>query len=522
MYIETNDELVPKHFIICTFYGVETCFCWYEDKVIIFPYTNDDFVSTEVLTAPAPIKSIQCFASRVFFICSPHGVYKLSRDREFAVLSKSAIGMGTVFYELLTPRNKYLYLDNKQNMMNKLLLQLSPEESDSSRLSVCTLNVENTIQQFMQTITKNDSNIENLCILAIGKKVLTLINETVQIVYSSIYPIRDIIPVQADSKVASLLLLTNKDSVVVMHSKNDTLTFEKIFLGVNVQTICAGFSLSTMDSLWLVYSDESKLYFGKKQLLKPDSVQRFSIQNSSFPCLRYYNSKIILGLTMNKQLVKFSIDEVEKELSVEQDTFIGLSEDMLKGTNFIMDKIYKGTQEIQTLNNMLQAEEERLKRINLYAHKQKVQFSPNISLRRIANLLLLSVTFFDNLPKDSWAVFNVKFENETTFCIKKVEDQETIVDIYIPDGKTVSSLQVATDLITLKEEGHPWCLIRNYVVYPLREKKKRKKPRLDTENFINSKITMLEKLLQEGNIDMKTLSEIKRNVRRECLAGNDV
>ncbi|XP_076300929.1 uncharacterized protein LOC143219043 [Lasioglossum baleicum] len=522
MFITTNDEFVPKHFIICTFYGVETCFCWHEDKVVIFPYTNDDFVSTEVLTAPAPIKSIQCFASRIFFICFPHGVYKLSRDREFAVLSKSAIGMGTVFYEVLTPRNKYLYLDNKQNMMNKLLLQLSPRESDSGRLSVCTLNAENTTQQFMQTVTKNDSNVENLCILAIGKKILTLINETVQIVYNSIYPVRDIIPVQADSKIASLLLPTNGDSVVVMHSKDDTLTFEKIFLGVNVQTICAGYDLSTMDSLWLVYSDKCKLYYGKKQLLKPDSVQRFSVQDNSISCLRYYNPNIILGLTVNKELVEFPIDEVEKVLSMEQDTFIGLSADMLKGTGLIMDKIYKGTQEIHTLNNRLQAEEERLKRINLYAHKQKVQFSPNISLHRIANLLLLSVTFLDNLPKDSWVVFNVKFENETTFCMKKVEDQETVVDIYIPDGKTVNSLQVATDLITLKEEGRPWCLIRNYVIYPLREKKKRKKPRLGATDSINSKIAMLEKLLQDGTINMKTLSDIKRNVRRECLDGNDV
>ncbi|XP_033324725.2 uncharacterized protein LOC117219594 [Megalopta genalis] len=518
MNIRVNSEIVPKYFIVCKFYEVETCFCWNEDKVIIFPYGNDKSVPFKVLTAPASIKNIQCFASRIFLICVPQGVYELSREGKFVILMKSAIGMGTDFYEVLTVRNKHLYLDNKKDTTSKLLLQLSSEERDSSKLSTYTVNVENTTQQFMQTITKDDCSIENLYVIAIEKKILMLMNETVQIMYNSIYPIRDIIPVQSDSKIAGLLFVTSGDNVVVMHSKDNKLTFEKILLGVNVHTICAGFSLSSMDSLWLVYSDESKLYYGRKQLLKEDNVQQFCIENNSFPCLRYYNSKIILGLTTNKQLVEFPIDTVEKVISREQDSFIGLHLDMLKDTNLIMDKIYKGTQEIHKLNNELQAEEDKLKRINLYAHKQKVQFCPNIVLHRVTNLFLLSATFGDILPKDCWVVFNVKFENETTFCMKRVEGQETVVDVDIPEDKMINSLQVNVDLISLKEEGYPWLLIRNYVIYPHREKTKRKKAKVERVDFINSKIAILEKFLQEGTIDMRTLSEIKRSVRRECMA----
>ncbi|XP_078032995.1 uncharacterized protein LOC144467885 [Augochlora pura] len=413
---------------------------------------------------------------------------------------------------------RHLYLDNKKDLSSRLLLQLSPEETDSSKLSTYTVNAENTTQQFMHTISKNDSSIENICVIAIGKKVLTLTNETVQIIYNSIYTIRDIIPVQIDSKIAGLLFVTSGDSVVVLHSTGDKLSFEKILLGVNVQTICAGFSLSTMDSLWLVYSDESKLYYGRKQLLQADNVQRFSIENNSYPCLRYYNAEIILGLSANKQLMTFPINAVEKVISTEQDTFIGLNLDMLRGTDLIMDKIYKGTQEIHKLHNDLEAEEDKLRRINLYANKEKVQYSPNIVLHRVANLFFLSATFGDIFPKDCWVIFNVKFENETAFCMKKVEDQETIINVRIPEDKMINSLQVQTDLICLKEEGHPWFLTRNYVICPHREKNRRKKAKVDRLDFINSKIDILNKFLQEGNINMKTLSDIKRSVRRECLA----
>ncbi|XP_076229229.1 uncharacterized protein LOC116431448 [Nomia melanderi] len=515
MYITTNNEFVPKQFIIYTFYGEETCFCWNEDKVVIFPYTNDNFVSAEVLTAPAPIRSIQCLAGKILFTCIPHGIYKLLKDRKFAVLSKTAIAVGTLFYEVLKPRNKYLYLDNKQDKTNKLLLQLPPEENDSRKLCTYALSVENATEQFIGTLAKPNCNVEHLCIVAMGKRILILMRETVQIIYNSIYSIRDIIPVQIDSKVGALLFLTNNDNIIIMYSKNDTLAFEKIFIGGNIHSLCAGFSRLTENALWFVYSDESKLFYGRKQLSSIDNVQRLSVQDNSFCCLQHYNSKVILGLTMDKQLTEFSTDTIEKTLSLEHDVFINLHPDMLNGTNLIMDKIYKGTQEIHTLNKTLQAEEDKLKRINLYAHKCKIHLCPKMLLHRIANLLFLSVTF-SNLPKNSWVILNVKCKNENIFCMKKVEDQETIVDVHIPEGKAVNFSQVSIDLVTLKDKGYSWCLIRDYVTYARHEKNKKKRTRSDKTSLINSKIAMLENFIQEGNIDMKTLSEIKRKVRKEC------
>ncbi|XP_043266271.1 uncharacterized protein LOC122405521 [Colletes gigas] len=511
MHITTNDYFVPKAFILNTFYGEKTCFCWNENKLVIFPYANNDFVHLDVLTAPASIKNIQCFEGRAFLICSPRGIYKVSKDREFAILSKNAIGVGTVFYEVLKPRNEYLYLDNKQKMTSKVLLQISSEESDSINLCcVYPMDTKNTTEQFISTITNKDSTVKNLCIIAIGKRVLTLVNETVEIIYSSIYSIRDIIPVQTNSKVAGLLFITSMD-IIVMHSKDNKLTFETIFLGITLQAVCANFSQLSKDTLLLVYSDKSKLYYGKKRLLV-DNIQRMSIQGESFICLQCYDSKTMVGLTTDKQLIEFSIDTVERTLSTENDTLINLHSDMLKGTNLIMDKIYKGTQELHRLNQVLITEEDKLRRISLYAHGHRVQFCPKLLIHRIANRSFLSANFDDVLPKNSWIVLNLKSECQNIYCIKKVVEQETTVDMYIPEGDTVNFLQVTMDLIAFKEEAYPWCLIKNYIAPKKNTKRKTRSAKTD---FVNSKIEMIESMIKERNIDMKKLSEIKKSVRRQ-------
>ncbi|CAD1468896.1 unnamed protein product, partial [Heterotrigona itama] len=505
MYINTNTYFLPKNFIVHTFYGERTCFCWNQNELIIFPYGNNE--SVEVLTAPASIKTVQCFSGRIFLICIPQGIYKLSRDREFAVLSKSAIGMGTVFYEVLIPRNGYLYLDNKQKMSNKLLFKLSSKEINSSQLCVHLLNMESTTEYFMKALTNNYSTIENLCIIADGQKLLTLINENVQIIHSSIYSIRDIIPVWKNSKIVALLLATTTNVIVMIHSKDNTLIFETIYLKTEIQTICAGFSESSDDMLWIVYLYESEFYYVKKQLLV-DNIHQIRVQDKNFVCLQSYDSKMILGLTQDKQLVEISINTIEKNLSIENDTFINLHSNMLEAATVIKEKIYTGTQELQVLNETLTTEIDKLKRINLYAHKDKVHFCPKITINYVANRLFLSANFHDVFPKSSWVVLNVKLEYQNLFCMKKVVNQETIIDIYIPENLAINFSRIAIDLITFKDKGHPWCIIRDYVISDYIEKQKKKRSNHD---FINSKITKLETLIRERNINMKKLSEIKKS-----------
>ncbi|XP_017886497.1 uncharacterized protein LOC108628819 [Ceratina calcarata] len=510
MHIKTSVEFSPKKFVVHTFYGEKTCFCWEENNLVIFRYTNRDDISAEVLTTPARIKTIQCFGDRAFVICVPRGTYKISKDRKFAVLSSSAIGMGTVFYETLKPRDNYLYLDNKQTMAHKLLFELSSNECSADQLCVYLLTADTIARQFMTALTSNDSNVENLCIIAEAQNVFVLFKETVQIIYHTIHPIKDIIPVQKDSRIAGLLFLTRLDEIILIRSKHDKLVFEKIYLGTQIETICAGFSQLLTDSLWIVYVCESKMYYARKQLLVED-VQQIRVQDRKYVCFQSYDSKEILCLTQDKELVEISISTIERKLSEINDTSINLHPSMLDVT-FMMDILYKESQKLHSLNEILTIEEDKLKRINLYAHKYTVRSCPKMTINRMANQLYWSINFEDALPKGNIVVFNVKLGYQNFFSMKRIE-QQTAIDIHIPEHLTTHRLQVSTDLVILKEENCPWLVIKNCIINSEQSKKKKK------SNFINSKIAMLENLIQEGNITMDKLSDIKRSVRKEL---NDI
>ncbi|XP_076759314.1 uncharacterized protein LOC143428384 [Xylocopa sonorina] len=509
----TDESFSPKNFTVYTFYGERTCFCWDQNKLVIFPYTDSNYGTLQVLITPAPIKTIQCFDDRIFLICIPHGIYKVMRNREFAILSKSAIGMGTAFYKVLKPRAGYLYLDDKETKVNKLLFQLSVKEIDSTQLCIYPLNVDNIANDFLKVLTNNDSNIKNLCIIGDGLKLLTLVNETVQIIYSSVYTIKDIMPIQKYSKTAGLFLLTNTDVIIIMYSKDNMLSFETVCLGTQTQAVCAGFSQSSEETLWIVFLYKFTLYYAKKQL-SIDDIQKIRVGGKSYLSLQFCDSKTILGLTVDKELVEISTNTIERALSMECDTFINLHSNMLKGAMLIMDEIHRLTQELHFLNKTLIKEEDKLKRINLYAHKQRIRLSPKIMINRIANQLFLSANFQDARPKNSQIVVNVKSQYRHLLCAKKIKDQETVVDIHIPEYVTENVTEIAVDLIVFKNERNPWLLIKNYVIDSYQEQNKRKKLKSNSD-FISSKIDKLQAFITKGNVNMKELSDIKRNARRK-------
>ncbi|CAL7938294.1 unnamed protein product [Xylocopa violacea] len=420
--------------------------------------------------------------------------------------------MGTAFYEILTPRAGYLYLKNKETKVNNLLFQLSVKEIDSMQLCSYPLNVDNITEDFLKALTNNDSNVKNLCIIGDGLKLLTLINETVRIIYSSVYAIKDIMPIQKYSKTAGLLFLTNAD-IIIMYSKDNVLNFETICLGTQIQTVCAGFSQSSEETLWIVYLYKSTLYYAKKQL-STDDIKKVKVEDKSYVCLQVYDSKTILGLTVDKQLVEISTDTIERTLSIECDTFVNLHSNMLKGSTLIMGEIHKATKELHCLNKTLIIEEDKLRRINLYAHKHRIRLCPKIAINRIANQLFLSANFQDVRSKNSQIVVNVKSQYRYLFCAKKITDQETVVDVHIPEYLMVDVTEIAVDLIVFKTEENPWLLIKDYIIDSDQEQNKRKKIKSNSD-FIRSKIDKLRAFIMEGNINMKELSDIKRNARRK-------
>lgn len=236
--IDDEEEIVPRYFTVCDFYGVETCFCWNPDKLMIYPYTRKDssMQNTRILSTPAPIKKVQFFDSRAFLICSPQGAYKVSRNGEFALLSKNALSMGSEFFQVLIVKNNGVYLDNKQVKSSTLLFPLISNASET----VCTfpLNPASTEPQFINHFTAGWEVEGNLCVVGYHRKLYTLRTDIVQLIYVSDSIIVDILPVKRRDKVAGLLLLTEHANLVILvHDTGNKCTgecelvFERIYLG---------------------------------------------------------------------------------------------------------------------------------------------------------------------------------------------------------------------------------------------------------------------------------------------------
>ncbi|XP_015176893.1 PREDICTED: uncharacterized protein LOC107066615 isoform X2 [Polistes dominula] len=167
MNIVTKDnEFFPEHFVLCNFYGNDECFCWNNDKFVMFSYNLETSTSSlPVLIAPGQIKNIQCFSNRVFFTCSPRGVYKLSREGRFSVLSKSAISIGSMFFEILKSMDDCLYLENKQDKSSKLLLRLPPTSKELEELCTFSLNAKNSEDDLRNILLDGNSTVDNLCLI---------------------------------------------------------------------------------------------------------------------------------------------------------------------------------------------------------------------------------------------------------------------------------------------------------------------------------------------------------------------
>jgi len=524
MYIAIDDkEIVPKRFVVCNFYDVETCFCWNADKLVIFPYTRNNSTGTRdvrILSTPAPVKKVQFFDSRAFLICSPQGAYKVSRAGEFALLSKKALDMGSEFFQVLIAQNGDICLANKQIKSSTLLFSLT-----NAKEIVCSfpLNPTSTEPQFMSRFAAGWETERNLCAIAYYKKLYTLRGDTVQLVYTSDIAIVDILPVKRQNKVAGLLLLTEHPNVVILvhdggdqYAKRYGLAFERIYLGENMRdciALCIGFSLCREHILWIVCCNQFRMYYIKKELFV-EAVQEARVEERTFTCMQYYKPNVILGLSRRKELVELSLEELDKSLSINNN--IVLHTEMFQRTDIIMEKICAKVKELNALYENLSDEQDKLKRINIYATKQKLQINPHIEVSRLCKHRYLGLSIPDKLPKHSYMIFTFASKNQRTFCMKKVTENEAFtIKMPINENRIFCTSSINMDLITLMNEQRPWCLIQNFINSPPQDLKRKRGPKKDKTVFINAKIASLLHLIAEKELNMTKLCEIKRIIRAE-------
>jgi len=504
---------------VCEFYGVETCFCWNRDKLITLPYTGNDSVArdTQVLLTPDPVQKIQCYDGRAFLICEPQGIYKLLRTNDsFAVLSKNALAMGAEYWEVIVTYRNGVYLDNKQTKTSKLLFQYSITSKVTKKIHALLLNLKNTKTQFVNSLIINQESEENLCIFAHDRKLFVTRADVVQLIYTSDTTIVNIVPVKQDNKVAGLLLhLVNVDTVILVHSKNYNLIFEKIHLGKDVRntsTLCVGFSLQTENVIWIVYCDQYRTYYMKKELFT-EIVQQTQVDERTFKCMQHYKTDVILALSQDNELIEFSLEKFENSLSVTND--ISLCINMFQKTDFIMEKICAKAKELNVLYKSLADEQDKLRRINLYASKQRFKINPHIEVSKLCHYRYLTLNISDKLPKHSHIVVTFISKNHNIFCIKEITDMNLTIKMPIKENKMLHSSIFSMDLITLLDEQHPWCLIRDFIDCSSQNIKRKRELKRDKTVFINTKIMSLQNLIKDKDLSMTKLCEIKKVIRSE-------
>ena len=83
MHINTKYKL--KNFAILNFYDKETCFAWNGQVLISFPSENCEFAreaNIKIIQIPKEIKGLRNIDQRVYVLCKPSGIYKLTEKLE--------------------------------------------------------------------------------------------------------------------------------------------------------------------------------------------------------------------------------------------------------------------------------------------------------------------------------------------------------------------------------------------------------------------------------------------------------
>ena len=504
-----SENFIPKDFIICNFYGRDVCFIWNEDEFVCFEYTYKNSTNKlNVLKAPAKIKDIREFDERVFFLCSPSGIYKLTEGYGFASLSESGIELGGHFCEVLTSNNGMLILKNKKSKSTTKLFS-------ASSVHVLSLNDNKTNKSLRRALLVDNYNSNvNLCIIANNNKLFKVYDQVVQIIYSCDYEIIKIEPIEKNDLIVGAVLQTSENVIILIHLVNDKLKYNKIFLKTKVSRMCAVMDKSEDNSILFIYTDGLNTYYTKK-ILSKDLVQEIGTEEIFYKSFKPYQSKYMVFLNDSKELLQIEIEKLQDKSNQSVNDYVKLEPAMLKGLERILENICQNTVELDELKTKVAEKGDKLKRINLFVNKQHLKYCPEDNVKKLLNQTFLITKFEKVLPKNTTVVKMLKSRGKSIFAMKHVKDYETIVEMPISIPNLSSKLYTTIDLITYRNNGAVWCLIKNYIQDPFPSKNNKVHLTNDQLEFVKKKLVQLKSLIEENNTSMEALADIKRSVREQ-------
>lgn len=287
--------------------------------------------------------------------------------------------------------------------------------------------------------------------------------------------------------------------------------FPKVYLASNVEDLCAGISNDSEDIIWLVHIDQTRVHYWVKSLSE-NTFRKIKMEHARYVAIKNYNCELLMCLTNEGELLEFDVDSLGFT-RIQQEEFVGLKPDMLKDTEEIVDAICARATELQNCNETLLEEMEKLKRINMYSHQQRIACPLDLHVERIAGGVFVKIKFGVALPLHCYVAVSLVTDKRFINCIKFIEDTETVLDLRLNSENIDENTSVQVDLVTLAEESKAWCIIRNYIKHATTPKD----VRVPNEKiqFINSKLAALHKMHNEHATSMKKLSALKKTIRRE-------
>ncbi|XP_015116347.1 uncharacterized protein LOC107040671 [Diachasma alloeum] len=526
---EVGCEFPTNNLEILNFYGTEAGFIWNEDKLLIFPYHPDSTSDEEVqiidsgplkshkLTAPKPIKTICSYSGRVFIVCEPTGIYKLSDKYKFVVLSTTGIGLGCEVHQVLTPTRGWLYLADKITKKSKHLFQLSENVNYRDYDGVIVYD----LRQILFCASGDDDN--KSCLITSGKKLYKLIDERVTIIHVESNFITDILAVKRDQRDFGVGLITEGNYLVLLLPDEDTrklMPLRKLCYDGDIVALTIYFPRASTDQLWCFHTNGHNIYHRRvcidcSGLDRNENVEVvFTSNERIINCLRPRGDGILM--LSDGQLTEFEIMKMGRD--GEKREFNTLKEDMIRNTNIIVDKICERAKELELVNKGIAVAQGRLERISAYAHKQKTQYSPAVRILRVGGRQYLEVKL-EGLPLDSQVFVNVVIESQRLFASKVVCDRVTTLEVPLEIGNLgeVEKFDVRIDLVAAQCETQLWCILNNYGVDSSKVLGGEGSCRAatDRENLLTAKLSTLRSLMEKKSVDDVKLRYIKKSIRKE-------
>ncbi|XP_063987020.1 uncharacterized protein LOC135167603 [Diachasmimorpha longicaudata] len=522
---EIGSEFPTDHLEILNFYGTEVAFIWNKDKLIIFPYhpnfTRDGEMQIidsrslviEKLIAPKPLKSICSYLGRIFIICEPTGIYKLSKKLKFVVLSKTGIGLGCEVHQVLTPIKDCLYLADKITKKSKPLFQLYENVNYRNQNGIIVYD----LRQILLSGDSDDDHGDKYCLITSGKKLFKLLDQRVIIIYTEANFITDILPIKRDKKDYGVGLITKGNYFVLLLSEKDPhslIPWKKLYYDgiITAATIYA--CQASTNQLWFFYTNGQNIYHRTAQTVccghdSNDNVEIVYTSNKKvINCVTTRGTRLVM--LSSGQLIEFNI--VNMEPITEKREFNTLKEEMVRNANIIVDKICERAKQLELVNKELTLAQRRLERTSIYSHKEKPQYSPAINIFKVGGRTYLKLKL-EGLPLDSQVFVNVAIDGEKEFASKIVRHRVTILEIPLEvEGKLreVYKFDVRIDLVAAHHETQLWCIFNNYGSAD-------GSCRIATngKQFLNAKLNTLRSLIDKKGIDYVKLRSIKTSIRKE-------